>query len=444
MKYLQKLKDEIVEKYKKKIEETAPTEAEKTEYETAKKDLEAKEKAVVEPSKSFFFRLFRRRLYLKQVADNKKAKEDFEAAKKKVSSAGLIIEQKEIAVAKLEDEKMGELALFRDMDLTVSKNASVKQKSLLDNEKYSSSCKKISEYIEEMIKINPELLKNAEFMASCVEYDMDLIALDQSNSPEVYKVFLEQYAENCLDDAVLNSMGYRPEEKQKLKENCTNLLAEITNPKEVASGKFKIPHEYIFERLRAAKSPETANYGIDDICEFAYSDYAKFDGVLSQEDGKKLIELYEDKDNYLYVHSVSYDGSKSPEDQSKIVDAVKREGLLIPSEGDLSHTTLNTKDDKSLGLFNFLNYWAGDTSVVVAQIPREEIDGKEPIIGFTDAGPEARGRLLPKYIIGSVKNGQFETNMYLEDNELAQQVARYNYVVSDGTRPQKAKQQTHG
>ena len=61
MKYLQKLKDEIIEKFKKKIEEAGPTEAEKTEYDAAKKDLEKKEKAIVEPSKSFFFRLFRRK-----------------------------------------------------------------------------------------------------------------------------------------------------------------------------------------------------------------------------------------------------------------------------------------------------------------------------------------------------------------------------------------------
>ena len=280
-------------------------------------------------------------------------------------------------------------------------------------------------------------------MASCVEYDMNLITLDQSNSPEVYKVFLEQYAENYLNDARLNSMGYTPAEKKKLKENCVNLLAEITNPKEVSSGKFKIPHKYIFERLRAAMSPDSKSYGIEDICDFAYSDYAKFDGELTQRDGEKLVALYEDKDEYLYLHSINYKGDKTEEEQREILDAIKREGLMIPSEGDLSHTTLNTKDDKDLGLLHFLSYWGGSSPIIVAQVPKVEVDGKKPIIGYADAEPETRGRLLPKYIVGYVENGDYDSNEYLTSSVLSEEVVRYNHVVSEGSRPQKEKQQTN-
>ena len=437
MRYLKKLKEEIVTKYSKKIEKESATEEQKQEYEEAKKDLEAKEKNLVEPKKSFFFRLFRRRLYLKQVAEYNKGLEDIDAARKRTTSAGLILEQKETAVAKLEEAKTSELAIFEGMDLEISRNAAVKQPSLLDSEEYKASCKKIREYIDEMIKIDPNLVNDAEFMSACVEFDMNLITLDKTNDSAVYQTFLEQYKEFSLDERKLLNEGYSREDIERVNETYTQLMQELTNPAYVSDGKFKIPHRFIFERIRTACSPNAKYFGIGELCDFAYAGYKEHDGKLSQAEGERLVSLYEDENSYLYAHSVNYKGDVPAEKQAEIVERIEKEGLLIPGEGDLAHTTINTQDDAGLGFLNLLNYWTGESSIIVAQVPKAEIDGKKPIIGFADAEPTTQGKLLPKYIIGSVKGGVFA-----ESTATSVDMVKYDFLASDGARPTKAQQLT--
>ena len=435
MRYLKKLKEEITTKYSKKIQKESATEEQKTEYENAKKELEEKEKGLVEPNKSFLFRIFRRKLYKKQVEDYNKGLADIESAKKRASSAGLVIEQKETAVQQLQEKMQEELAIFEGMNLDVSKNSAVKQKSLLDNEQYASSCRKIREYIDEMIRIDPELVYNTEFMTACVEFDMSLITLDKTNSPEVYQTFLNEYAENELDDAKLNSEGWTLGQKTSMKNLCRNLLEEITNPKEVAAGKFKIPHKYIFERIRAAYSPDAKTLGIGEVCDYAYTAYADFDGKLSYAEGKKFEELLENEDSYLYLHTIKHAPDATEEDKSKRIDAVQHTGLMIEPGERLSSITINTKDSR-LDLLNVLKICDG-VDIAVAQVPKTEIDGKSPIIGYPDDEPDASGWLLPKYIVGSVRGGE-----YVANSVSAEEMDKYALLASDGNRPTKAQQLT--
>ncbi len=434
MKFLKKLKDEITSKYSRKIQTEEPSEEQKTEYEQAKKDLQEKEASLVEPSKSFLFRLFFRRKYKKQVKEYNDTLKEIDLAKKRVSSTGLILEQKETAIGRLQEAMQEELKIFEGMNLDYSKNASVKHKSLLDNEAYVTSCKKIREYIDEMIRIDPKLVNDVEFMTACVEFDMDLITLDKTNSPEVYQTFLKQYKENFLDEKKLIGEGYSRDDIVRTNETYAQLMQELTNPAPVSDGKFKIPHRFIFERIRTACSPDAEKKGIGELCEFAYSGYKKFDGILSKEDGERLLSLYEDENNYLYIHNVNYDGSKKSEEEiSATIENIKKKGLLLPSEGDLAHTTINTNEDESLGLLNILNYWVECGAVVVAQVPKAEVDGKKPIIGFENAEQGTRGRLLPEYIIGSIREGKYATNDIPAD-----QIARYDIIVPDGQKPDPA------
>ena len=112
------------------------------------------------------------------------------------------------------------------------------------------------------------------------------------------------------------------------------------------------------------------------------------------------------------------------------------------SEGDLAHTTINTKDDKDRGIFHFLQYWAGSSSVVIAQIPKSEIDEKKPILGFHTKDGSDKGRLLPKYIVGSVKGGEFKNNVYLTNEKLKKKVKKFDFFASDGSKPQQGAQLT--
>lgn len=437
MRYLKKLKEEITTKYSKKIQKESATEEQKTEYENAKKELEEKEKGLVEPNKSFLFRIFRRKLYKKQVEDYNKGLAEIESAKKRASSAGLVIEQKETAVQQLQEKMQEELAIFEGMDLEISRNAAVKQPALLDNDQYKASCKKIREYIDEMIRIDPNLVNDVEFMSACVEFDMNLITLDKTNDSAVYQTFLEQYKEFSLDERKLLAEGYTRENIEEVNERYAQLMQELTNPAYVSDGKFKIPHRFIFERIRTACAPDADKKGIGELCDFAYTGYKKYDGKLSQAEGERLISLYEDENSYLYAHSVNYKGDVPAEKQAEIVEKIEKEGLLIPSEGDLAHTTINTQDDAGLGFFNLLNYWTGKNSIIVAQVPKAEIDGKKPIIGFADAEPTTQGKLLPKYIIGSVKGGVFA-----ESTATSVDMVKYALLASDGNRPTKAQQLT--
>lgn len=437
MRYLKKLKEEITTKYSKKIQKESATEEQKTEYENAKKELEEKEKGLVEPNKSFLFRLFRRKLYKKQVEDYNKGLADIESAKKRASSAGLVIEQKETAVQQLQEKMQEELAIFEGMDLEISRNAAVKQPALLDNDQYKASCKKIREYIDEMIRIDPNLVNDVEFMSACVEFDMNLITLDKTNDSAVYQTFLEQYKEFSLDERKLLNEGYSRDDIERVNETYTQLMQELTNPAYVSDGKFKIPHRFIFERIRTACAPDADKNGIGELCDFAYTGYKKYDGKLSQAEGERLISLYEDENSYLYAHSVNYKGDVPAEKQAEIVERIEKEGLLIPSEGDLAHTTINTQDDAGLGFLNLLNFWTGKNSIIVAQVPKAEIDGKKPIIGFADAEPTTQGKLLPKYIIGSVKGGVFA-----ESTATSVDMVKYALLASDGNRPTKVQQLT--
>ncbi len=435
MKYLKKLKDEIVTKYKKKMNIESATEEQKKEYEDAKEDLKAKEKSLVKPNKSFLFRLFRRRLYLKQVADYNKTQEEIDAAKKRVSSAGLVVEQKETKIQELQAKMEEELKLFEGMDLEISRNAAIKQPALLDNEEYKKSCKKIREYIDEMIKVDPNLVSDVEFMKDCVEFDMSLITLDKTNDDAVYEEYLKQHKEYALNEAKLLSEGYTRAEIDRVYENYAQLFNEVTKPAYVSDGKFKIPHKYIFERIRGVAALDPKKSGISDVCEFAYAEYKKYDGKMEKSQGEQLMSLYEDSDNYLYMHSVNYKGDVPADKQAEVVEKISSEGLLIPSENDLAHTTLNTREsaDKLSGFFNFLPYWNGDSSIIVAQIPKSEIDGNAPIIGYQSV--DSRGYLLPKYIKGHAKSGTYVSNKYHTDPSLSGSVVKYAILASDGKKP---------
>lgn len=432
MRYLKKLKEEIVTKYSKKIEKESATEEQKQEYEEAKKDLEAKEKSLVEPKKSFFFRLFRRRLYLKQVAEYNKGLEDIDAARKRITSAGLILEQKETAVAKLEEAKTSELAIFEGMDLEISRNAAVKQPSLLDSEEYKASCKKIREYIDEMIKIDPNLVNDAEFMSACVEFDMNLITLDKTNDSTVYQTFLEQYKEFSPDERKLLNEGYSRDDIERINETYTQLMQELTNPAYVSDGKFKIPHRFIFERIRAACAPNAKHFGIGEICDFAYAGYKEHDGKLSQAEGETFVSLLEDDDKYLYLYE--------QKENDLLGEFVNRTGISIEPGKTLSSITRNTKNSR-LDLLNLLSI-CKDGNIVIAQVPKTEIDGKQPIIGYEDTEPDTSGWLLPKYIVGSTRDGVYSSNEYLTNPELAGEIAKYDFLASDGARPTKAQQLT--
>ena len=427
MKFLKKLKEEITSKYSKQIQTEEPSEEQKAEYEQAKKDLQEKEASLVEPNKSFLFRLFFRRKYKKQVKDYNDTLKEIDLAKKRVSSTGLILEQKETAIEKLQEAMQEELKLFEGMNLDYSKNASVKQKSLLDNEAYVTSCKKIREYIDEMIKLKPELVQDVEFMTACVEFDMDLITLDKTNDNAVYQIFLEQYKEFSLDERKLLNEGYSRGDIERINETYTQLMQELTNPVSVSDGKFKIPHRFIFERIRTACAPDADKKKIGELCNFAYTGYKKYDGKLSQAEGETFVSLLEDDDKYLYLYE--------QKENDLLGDFVNRTGISIEPGKTLSSITRNTKNSR-LDLLNLLSI-CKDGNIVIAQVPKTEIDGNQPIIGYEDTEPDTSGWLLPKYIVGSVKGGVFA-----ESTATSEDMAKYNFLASDGARPTNAQQLT--
>lgn len=398
MKYLQKAKKQIEEYYKEKIEKLSVGEEESKEYEKIKSELESKEKELVMPKASFLFKLFRRMKYKKQLAEYDQKSKEIETLKKKVKDLGFSIEQKEGTIENLEEEKKKELAVFEGMDFNFSKNNSIKQKSLLDNEKYNGSCNKIKEYIDKLIKEYPNLVEDVEFMKSCVEFDMDYIQIDKTGSSEVYNAYLEQYGENYLDKTRLSNMGYKPAEQQTIYENYEKLKEKI-DISLVPEGKYKIPINYVYEKIKEAQKTQSESTPVVDIHKFAYEDYKKYNGSLSEELGKTLLELYENSDNnYYYIYTV---------EDGKDVEEIKQNGIPIDESGKIENSKVTcVKGSEITDLYSFLANFDGEKKKVIAQVPIDKVEGE--IIGYENIN--SNGRLLPEYIIGSVNNGEYLKN----------------------------------
>ena len=152
--------------------------------------------------------------------------------------------------------------------------------------------------IHMLVNEKPDLTKNPEFMKDLVNRNMQYIEYDDSNAPELYMQYIEKMIQK-LEEA---------KERTNANEFAINMpintakkiLEELNSPKEVEQGKYKIPKRFLFEGLRKSSKRDLELLEKGEMIDILSvgRDYLREDGCYKLEYGKKLEELYEDKEKF--------------------------------------------------------------------------------------------------------------------------------------------------
>lgn len=288
--------------------------------------------------------------------------------------------------------------------------------------------------IHMLVNAKPELTKNPEFMKDLINRNMQYIEYDNSNEPELYMQYIEKMIQK-LEEA---------KERNNANEFTINItintakkiLEELNSPKEVEEGKYKIPRRFLFEGLRKSskKDLELLEKGeMIDILSVG-RDYLREDGCYKQEYGKKLEELYEDKDRFLVLHYINASYHFRAKDETMAIrDNIYKEGLHSSIQG---MDCINTLDRTAHGTFeedkSFMELMSPDHKMII-MLPKKALNknSEEPIWGsdFPEADIQHPGYIFPEYIYGYINPDTEE----IEENPISvENRKKYKYQFLNG------------
>lgn len=288
--------------------------------------------------------------------------------------------------------------------------------------------------IHMLVNEKTELTKNPEFMKDLINRNMQYIEYDNSNEPELYMQYIEKMIQK-LEEA---------KERNNTNEFTINItintakkiLKELNSPKEVEEGKYKIPRRFLFEGLRKSskKDLELLEKGeMIDILSVG-RDYLREDGCYKQEYGKKLEELYEDKDRFLVLHYINASYHFRAKDETMAIrDNIYKEGLHSSIQG---MDCINTLDRTAHGTFeedkSFMELMSPDHKMII-MLPKKALNknSEEPIWGsdFPEADIQHPGYIFPEYIYGYINPDTEE----IEENPISvENRKKYKYQFLNG------------
>ena len=288
--------------------------------------------------------------------------------------------------------------------------------------------------IHMLVNAKPELTKNPEFMKDLINRNMQYIEYDNSNESELYMQYIEKMIQK-LEEA---------KERNNANEFTINItintakkiLEELNSPKEVEEGKYKIPRRFLFEGLRKSgkKDLELLEKGeMIDILSVG-RDYLREDGCYKQEYGKKLEELYEDKDRFLVLHYINASYHFRAKDETMAIrDNIYKEGLHSSIQG---MDCINTIDRTAHGTFeedkSFMELMSPDHKMII-MLPKKALNknSEEPIWGsdFPEADIQHPGYIFPEYIYGYINPDTEE----IEENPISvENRKKYKYQFLNG------------
>ena len=115
-----------------------------------------------------------------------------------------------------------------------------------------------------------------------------------------------------------------------------DLISKLRNPKEVGEGKYNIPNRFLFESLRKTSKRDLGSIGTTKIIDILSNgrEYLREDGKYNKDYGKKIEELYEDKNKILYQHIInSNEHFKNSQEIGLIKDNIFKEGVHASLQG---------------------------------------------------------------------------------------------------------------
>ena len=288
--------------------------------------------------------------------------------------------------------------------------------------------------IHMLVNEKTELTKNPEFMKDLINRNMQYIEYDNSNESELYMQYIEKMIQK-LEEA---------KERNNANEFTINItintakkiLEELNSPKEVEEEKYKIPRRFLFEGLRKSgkKDLELLEKGeMIDILSVG-RDYLREDGCYKQEYGKKLEELYEDKDRFLVIHYINASYHFRAKDETMAIrDNIYKEGLHSSIQG---MDCINTLDRTAHGTFeedkSFMELMSPDHKMII-MLPKKALNknSEEPIWGsdFPEADIQHPGYIFPEYIYGYINPDTEE----IEENPISvENRKKYKYQFLNG------------
>lgn len=288
--------------------------------------------------------------------------------------------------------------------------------------------------IHMLVNEKPELTKNPEFMKDLVNRNMQYIEYDNSNAPELYMQYIEKMIQK-LEEA---------KERPNANEFAINMpintakkiLEELNSQKEVEEGKYKIPKRFLFEGLRKSSKRDLELLEKGEMIDILSvgRDYLREDGCYKLEYGKKLEELYEDKDKFLVMHYINASYHfRGKYETIAIRDNIYKEGLHSSIQGmdcinALDRTAHgNFEDDKS-----FMELMAPEHKIII-MLPRKLLakNAEEPIWNsdFPEADIQHPGYISPEYVYGYINPDTEE----IEENTIpVSDRKRYKYQFLNG------------
>lgn len=282
--------------------------------------------------------------------------------------------------------------------------------------------------IKEIIKNNPELLKNSKFIEELLKINPFYIIYDKSNDPNLYLNLFNKLFE------INEKSNYIAEIKENRKKILISLIEELQTPKEVQDEKYKIPHKFIFDGIRKRlfrdyiNSRDTENIENDtkyeDILDVAISvmiSYINKDGIYMKEFGETIEKMFEDE-KYYYGRADAF-----PE----TLNAILQNGY------ELNYGVIdgNFYINNELDIFHFLGatkpgggYRPGRDIQIIAMIPKNPTN-EEQIFGTDNTG---QMYLLPKYIAGYIEPKENQENATFTKNPiLKNERKQYNFEANN-------------
>ena len=266
--------------------------------------------------------------------------------------------------------------------------------------------------IQRIISENPNLCENEIFMMDIIEVNPSNIIYDKTNSDRLFKKFFakvgdiiqldakiqelkEQMDSYPKDDlALIESTRLRISELVSLRDIYFNISEELTSPKTVLDGRYKVPHKYLFEAIKKRiimfhkeDSAPLANTIEEEILRCAKT-YFEYDGKMTKELGAEIQKMYDDPNSDLYFHCIWAKDEK----KSDILNQIFSDGLQLRTdyEKQASRTTVSQRQLQS----NFFQFLDGDYKVILSM-------PNTPLLGIEEG---QHYHFLPEYVVGCMVN----------------------------------------
>jgi len=343
---------------------------------------------------------------------------------------------------------------FYDMGM----DAEQAKKLLTENDieiKYDS-CK-------EALQLSPdEFGTDEEFMKKAIHEDKNLIVCDKTNSDELYTEYLSELKKDMLEAEERDVQGIYSESIEAGMKNIDKIIEEIKTPRSPEYGKYKIPHELLYEsiRINAGKECEKDSFregifgekinqldkgvNISNEC----LKYLNVDCSISAELGEELAGIWKDPNNTFVIHNIlrnhkNYGMSENEleEKAREVIDGIFTKGLRATNAmGELSSgksptlAATSVRQGKGLTFIDVIDYdYAGGVYNMIMQVPNDAFvkEDATPIWGTNDknaVGGDREFYLLPEYVYGCFKAKDSNATMVKNEGRKKEQ---YKYISFD-------------